>query len=70
MFYPEMGLLAKDVESCLMLQKLVLEVLDDCRGSQILAGQSRAHFGSSGVLAESAAGAQAGPHTFQREEIN
>lgn len=67
--YPEVRLFAKDVESGLMFEELGLEVLYACRGRQILASQSRAHVGSSGMLDESAAGAQTGPHAFQREEI-
>lgn len=64
-----MRLFAKDVESSLMLEELGLEVLNACRGRQILASQPRAHVGSSGMLDESAARAQTSPHTFRREGI-
>lgn len=58
-----MGLFSKDVEGSLLLQELSLQTVATCRGRQILPRKSGTHVaGCRGVMAESAAGAQASPH--------
>ena len=65
-----MGLFSKDVEGSLLLQELSLQTVATCRGSQILPCQSGAHVYCRWVMAESAAGAQASPHTCQHTDKN
>lgn len=58
-----MRLFPKDVESSLLFEELSLQTAATHRGRQLLPCHPGSHVWCRRVLAESAAGAQAGPHT-------
>lgn len=60
--HPQMRLFSKDVESSLLFEELSLQTAATYRGRQLLPCQPGCHIWCRRVLAESAAGAQAGPH--------
>lgn len=65
-----MRFFSKDVEGSLLFQELSLQTVATCRGRQILPCQSGAHVYCRWVMAESAAGAQAGPHACKHTDTN
>lgn len=66
----QMWLFSKDVESSLVFEELSLQTVAPCRGRQILPCEFGAHVCCQRVLAESAAGAQAGPHACEHIDTN